>query len=218
MQSSHRDITMNHWHPCWHLTFTLPWNPSSSYEARPTWLLMSTVAHTSLREWLGNGVISIVFSKGSMTLSITGTVSSDDNGADAITDSIVGMKSLDVTLLLGERTTEQELECIFQVVIHILLAKDVFWVRHWILLCLHWWMRLLLWGACVVGGRNGCSCICFCMDYCRIFPGEWDRFGIWLAVWVRDYSNTQNMSKHSIWKAIWIDYQQNRVQRWYRND
>jgi len=39
------------------------------------------------------------------------------------------MRSLGVTLLLGERTKEQELECFFQVVIEIHLPKDVFWVR-----------------------------------------------------------------------------------------
>ena len=63
-----------------------------------------------------------------MNLVIRGTVSSDDNHEDAIKDIDVGMRSLGVTLLLGERTKEQELECIFQVVIEILLPEDVFWV------------------------------------------------------------------------------------------
>ena len=64
-----------------------------------------------------------------MNLVIKGTVSSDDNHEDAIKESDVGMRSLGVTLLLGERTKEQELECFFQVVIEKLLPEDVFWVR-----------------------------------------------------------------------------------------
>ncbi len=71
-----------------------------------------------------------MISKGSITLGIRETVSSNNNGADAIKDSNVGMRLLDVTLLLGERTKEQELECFFQVVIEKLLPEDVFWVRH----------------------------------------------------------------------------------------
>jgi hypothetical protein len=63
-----------------------------------------------------------------MNLVIRGTVSFDDNNEDAIKDSNVGVRSLGVTLPLGERTKEQELECIFQVVIEILLPEDVFWV------------------------------------------------------------------------------------------
>jgi hypothetical protein len=73
-------------------------------------------------------VISVVISKGSMNLVIRGTVSSDDNHEDAIKDSDVGLRSLGVTLLLGERTKEHELECFFQVAIEILLPEDVFWV------------------------------------------------------------------------------------------
>ena len=73
-------------------------------------------------------MISIVISKGSMNLVIRGTVSSDDNHEDAIKDSDVGMRLLGVTLLLGERTKEQELECVFQVVIEVLLPEDMVWV------------------------------------------------------------------------------------------
>ena len=74
-------------------------------------------------------MISVVISKGSINLVIRGTVSSDDNHEDAIKDTDVGMRPLGVTLLLGERTKEQELECLFQVAIEILLPEDVFWVR-----------------------------------------------------------------------------------------
>jgi len=73
-------------------------------------------------------VISIVISKGSMNLVIRGTVSSDDNNEDSIKDNDVGMRLLGVTLLLGKRTKEQELECFFQVVIEVLLPEDMFWV------------------------------------------------------------------------------------------
>ena len=63
-----------------------------------------------------------------MNLVIRGTVSSDDNNEDSIKDNDVGMRLLGVTLLLGKRTKEQELECFFQVVIEVLLPEDMFWV------------------------------------------------------------------------------------------